>query len=164
MMKRILIGSDHAGFAVKGKLIGYLSSKGYSVTDCGTYSSESCDYPLEAHKTCKRLLDGEGDFAILICGTGIGISIAANKHRGIRAALCGDIFSAEMARQHNDANVLCMGARVIGFDLMKDICDTFFTTEALTEPRHIRRQQELAAIEDGTADELCAAQDTEENV
>ena len=140
-MKRILIGSDHAGFAVKGKLIGYLSSKGYSVTDCGTYSSESCDYPLEAHKTCKRLLDGEGDFAILICGTGIG-----------------------MARQHNDANVLCMGARVIGFDLMKDICDTFFTTEALTEPRHIRRKQELAAIENGTADELCAAQDTEENV
>jgi len=153
-MKKVLIGCDHAGFIAKKPLIEYLSSEGYEMIECGTYSDESCDYPLYAHETCKRLLAGEADFAILICGTGIGISIAANKHPGIRAALCGDLYSTEMCRQHNDANVLCMGARVIDIELMKKIADKFLTTDALCEERHVRRQKQLAAIEDGSIDSL----------
>ncbi|MCQ2428409.1 MAG: ribose 5-phosphate isomerase B [Clostridia bacterium] len=153
-MKKILIGCDHAGFPAKQPLIDYLTSEGYELIDCGTYTADSCDYPLNAHATCKRLLNGEAECAILICGTGIGISIAANKHKGIRAALCGDLYSAEMSRQHNAANVLCMGARVIDIELMKQIADKFLTTDSLSTDRHVRRQQQLSAIEDGTIDDL----------
>ncbi|MBQ2512222.1 MAG: ribose 5-phosphate isomerase B [Clostridia bacterium] len=153
-MKKILIGSDHAGFDAKKKIAEHLRSLGHEVTDCGTYSTVSCDYPIIAHRTCAKFAEGGYDFAVLICGTGIGVSIAANKHAGIRAALCNDIFSTEMARQHNDANVLCLGARVLDISLMNDIADTFIATPALEEERHVRRQAEMKALDDGNFDEL----------
>lgn len=110
----IAIGSDHGGFELKEKLMEHLSERGLEYKDFGTYSSASCDYPVYAKAVANAVASGECDRGIIICGTGIGVSITANKVRGIRAALCGDCFSAEATRQHNDANVLCMGAREIG--------------------------------------------------
>lgn len=152
-IKKIVIGSDHAGFEYKAKLISYLSDKGYEMIDAGTDSPESCDYPVPVHALCKTIQGGECDYGILICGTGIGVSMAANKHRGIRAAVCSDEYSTEMTRQHNDANVLCMGARVIDFSLVCKLTDIFLATDALSEERHRRRQQMISDLEDGSFDE-----------
>ena len=137
----IAIGSDHGGFELKEKLMEHLSERGLEYKDFGTYSSASCDYPVYA----KAVASGECDRGIIICGTGIGVSITANKVRGIRAALCGDCFSAEATRQHNDANVLCMGARVVGEGLALKIADTFLDTPFSNDERHIRR---ISMIED----------------
>ena len=129
-MRKIFIGADSAGFELKREVIPYLQDKGYEVIDCGTDSSASCHYPLFANAVCENVkADLDGSFGILICGTGIGMSMCANKHRGIRAALCSDTYSARMTRAHNDANVLCMGARVIGSCLATDILDTFLTND-----------------------------------
>ena len=153
MNKKVIIGCDHAAVEVKNQLVKYLESEGYEVTDSGTYTADSCDYPAEAHKVCLRIQSGEFEKGILLCGTGIGISIAANKHKGIFAALCTDEFTAQMCRQHNGANVVCMGARVTDFEMMKKIADIFLTTEPLNEGRHERRRSELRALDNGTFSE-----------
>lgn len=141
----IAIGSDHGGFELKEKLMEHLSERGLEYKDFGTYSSASCDYPVYAKTVANAVASGECDRGIIICGTGIGVSITANKVHGIRAALCGDCFSAEATRQHNDANVLCMGARVVGEGLALKIADTFLDTPFSNDERHIRR---ISMIED----------------
>ena len=141
----IAIGSDQGGFELKEKLMEHLSERGLEYKDFGTYSSASCDYPVYAKAVANAVASGECDRGIIICGTGIGVSITANKVRGIRAALCGDCFSADATRQHNDANVLCMGARVVGEGLALKIADTFLDTPFSNDERHIRR---ISMIED----------------
>ena len=151
--KKIIIGCDHAGYEAKLRLIAKLERDGWSVTDVGCFSTESCDYPIPVHMLCKRIQSGEFTRGILICGTGIGVSIAANKHRGIRAAVCSDLFSAEMTRKHKAANVLCMGARVLDDEKIAAITDTFLANEPLDEERHKRRLRMISELEDGTFDE-----------
>ena len=123
-MQTIHIASDHAGYALKEHLVQFLAQKGINVVDDGTHSTESCDYPVLAHKLCAAVEKEQGT-GILICGTGIGISIAANKIHGIRAALCADVFSALMSREHNDANILCLGERTLGVGHAEMIVDTW---------------------------------------
>ena len=127
--KKIIIGCDHAGFGLKGAVLAHLTEKGFDCIDVGTNSAESCHYPEFAHKLCVKIQNGEAPLGILICGTGIGMSMAANKHRGIRAAACSDIFSAKYTRLHNDANVLCIGERVVGAGLAIELVDAFVDTE-----------------------------------
>ncbi len=136
---KVAIGSDHGGFEYKGKIIDFLNKNGYEVKDFGTYSNESCDYPEYAHQVAKAVVSGEFDRGILICGTGIGMSIAANKVKGIRAALCSDTFSAHATREHNDSNVLCLGARAIGDELALDIVKVWLETDFSNGERHLRR-------------------------
>ena len=146
-MRKIFIGADSAGFELKREVIPYLQDKGYEVIDCGTDSSASCHYPLFANAVCENVkADLDGSFGILICGTGIGMSMCANKHKGIRAALCSDTYSARMTRAHNDANVLCMGARVIGSCLALDIVDSFLSNE-FEGGRHALRVDMMMDIE-----------------
>lgn len=142
----LAIGSDHGGFELKKHVMEHLKQLGIEFCDMGTYSEESCDYPIIAEKVAKAVSAGEYEKGILICGTGIGISIAANKVKGIRAALCGDVYSAKMTRRHNDANILCMGGRVIGRELAFMICDTFLS-EPFEGGRHEKRIAEIAAME-----------------
>lgn len=138
-MERIAIGSDHAGFEMKEVLKQHLIDKGYSVTDVGTFSDASCDYPDFAVEVADRVVAKEADKGVLICGTGIGMSMAANKVPGIRAAVVGDAFSAEATRSHNDANVLCMGARVISEEEALQFLDIFLDTPFSEGENHIRR-------------------------
>lgn len=140
----IAIGSDHAGYGLKQAVMKHLEEKGMEFKDYGTYSEASCDYPDFAEAVSQAIIRGEADKGILICGTGIGISIAANRHREIRAALCGDVFSAKATREHNDANVLAMGARVIGEGLAMEIVDAFFSTDFSNGANHIRRVAKLS--------------------
>lgn len=135
----IAIGSDHGGFALKQAVMKHLESRGEQYRDFGTYSEASCDYPDYGRAVAEAVARGEYQFGIIICGTGIGISITANKVHGIRAALCGDCFSAEATRLHNDANILAMGARVVGEGLALKIVDTFLDTPFSNDERHIRR-------------------------
>lgn len=123
----IAIGSDHGGFALKKAIMKHLSDRGLEYKDFGTYTEDSCDYPDFGRAVALAVASGECERGIAICGTGIGISITANKVRGIRAALCGDCFSAEATRAHNDANILALGARVVGEGLALKIVDTFWT-------------------------------------
>ena len=133
------IGSDHAGYALKQAVMEHLKARGEEYKDYGTYTEESCDYPDFAEAVSQAIINKEADRGILICGTGIGISIAANRHKEIRAAVCGDCFSAEATRQHNDANILAMGARVVGEGLAIKIVDTFLDTEFSNGANHVRR-------------------------
>jgi len=135
----IAIGSDHGGFDLKEKVKKHLEEKGYEVKDVGCYDKSSCDYPVFGHAVAEAVTSGECEKGIVICTTGIGISITANKHAGIRAALCSEPLSAKMTRLHNDANVLAMGAAMIGENLAMEIVDTFFGTEFSGEERHQRR-------------------------
>lgn len=135
----IAIGSDHGGFALKQEIIKHLEARGLEYKDYGTYSEASCDYPIYGKAVAHAVADGECEKGILICGTGIGISITANKVPGIRAALCSDCFSAEATRQHNDANILAMGARVVGPGHALKIVDTFLDTPFSNDERHVRR-------------------------
>ena len=135
----IAIGSDHGGFALKQAVMKHLEKRGLEYKDFGTYSEESCDYPEYGRMVAEAVASGECERGILICGTGIGISIAANKVPGIRAALCTDCFCAEATRQHNDANILAMGGRVVGEGLALKIVDTFLDTPFSNDERHIRR-------------------------
>ena len=148
MEKRIIyIGADSAGFPLKEEVKAHLTEAGYEVIDCGTDSTASCHYPEFAVKVFKSVqADLEGAFGILVCGTGVGMSMCANKHNGIRAALCGDTYSAKMTRQHNDANVLCMGARVIGSCLAMDIVDSFLSN-SFEGGRHAVRVGMMSDIE-----------------
>ena len=135
----LAIGSDHGGFALKKEIMAHLDKRGIAYRDYGTYTEASCDYPTFAKAVAGAVASGEAERGILICGTGIGVSITANKVPGIRCALCGDCFSAEATRQHNDANVLALGARVTGAGLALKIVDTFLDTPFSQEERHIRR-------------------------
>lgn len=127
--KPIAIGCDHAGVEFKNTLIAYLKENGETVIDCGCYDNNSVDYPDIAESVCQKINDNECFAGVLICGTGIGISMSANKIKGIRAALCHDYFSAKNTRLHNDANVICFGARVIGTGLATELLDVFLSTE-----------------------------------
>ncbi len=129
MSCKVSIGSDHAGFALKQELVGYLEQKGYTVEDKGTYDTSSVDYPDYADKVASSILSKETEKGILVCGSGIGISIAANRHKGIRAALCHDAFTAKMSRMHNDANILVLGANTTGVSVVKDMVDIWFATD-----------------------------------
>lgn len=142
----LAIGSDHGGFELKQKIIQHLDERGIVYKDYGTYEAKSVDYPDIAKTVCAAIKTGECDKGILICGTGIGISIAANKISGIRAALCNDSFSAKMAKQHNNANVLCMGGRVIGSELANMIVDTWYD-ETFQGGRHQVRLNKISALE-----------------
>ena len=141
------IGSDHGGYALKQEIMKHLSERGIAYRDYGTYSEESCDYPDFGEAVGRAVASGECERGIVICGTGIGISLAANKVRGVRAALCGDCFSAEMCRRHNDANVLALGERVVGPGLALKIVDIFLET-GFDGGRHSRRVAKLMDIEE----------------
>ena len=141
----IAIGCDHGGYALKQEILRHLKARGLETEDLGCYSEQSCDYPVYAKAVAHAVADGKADKGILICGTGIGVSITANKVRGIRAAAVSDCFTAEATRQHNDANVLCMGARTLGPGLALKIVDIFLDTPFSGEERHARR---IAQIED----------------
>lgn len=143
---RLMIGSDHGGFELKEEVKKYLLEQGHEVTDVGTYSPESCDYPDIARAGCEKILSGECERGILICGTGIGISMAANKIKGIRAACCSDTYSARYTRLHNDANVLCFGGRVVGGGLACELVDAYLSVE-FEGGRHQRRVDKIMALE-----------------
>ena len=143
---KIVIGCDHGGFNRKNEIIAHLTERGFDIEDVGTYSTDSCNYPDYAKSVCTKIQSGDFPLGILVCGTGIGMSIAANKHNGIRAACCSDTFSARMTRMHNDANVLCFGGRVVGAGLACDMVDLFVDTE-FEGGRHIDRVNMLADIE-----------------
>ena len=145
----IALGADHGGFALKEEIKRHLDDIGVPYMDFGTHSPESIDYAKVAYKTCQSVVSGECAQAILCCGTGIGISMAANKVKGIRAACCSDYFSAKYTRLHNDANALCMGGRVLGVGLALELVDVFLTTE-FEGGRHQRRVDQITAIENGT--------------
>ena len=144
----IALGSDHGAFELKNIIIDDLKPLGYETLDCGTNSVESCDYSDYAQKVCALVNSGEADLGILICGTGIGMSMAANKIAGIRCALCGDVFSAKATRSHNDANVLALGARVIGSGLAIEIVHAYLNTKFSGESRHARRIQKVMELEE----------------
>ena len=144
---KLVIGSDHGGYDMKLEVIEHLKARSFEVTDVGTDSPASCDYPVYAKKLTDVIKAGDADLGILICGTGIGMSMAANKEEGIRAALCHDVFSAEATRSHNNANVLCMGARVIGPGLALMIVDKFIDTRFSNDERHIRRLSYYAPVQ-----------------
>ena len=135
----IAIGCDHGAFELKNQMVEHFKKRGIELKDVGCYGTESCDYPEYAKKVTDLVTSGECELGILICGTGIGMSMAANKVKGIRAALCSDCFSAQATREHNNANVLCMGARVIGPELAFRIADTFVDAKLSNDERHIRR-------------------------
>lgn len=147
--KRLVFAADHAGYMLKNSLITFFKEQGNDVIDVGTNSSESCDYPLFAEKACKLVVNGDADLAILCCGTGIGMSIAANKVNGIRAACCSDVFSAKYTRLHNDANVLCLGARVVGEGLAQELAEIFVQTgyEGVDGGKHAKRVGLITDIE-----------------
>ena len=142
----IALGSDHGGYLLKEELKKHLEQEGCEFIDFGTDSTASCDYPVYAEKVCRAIQSGECEKGILICGTGIGMSMCANKCKGIRAAVCGDHFSAEFTRRHNDANVLCMGARVIGPGVALQLADIFLTTE-YEGGRHANRVSMMMELE-----------------
>jgi ribose 5-phosphate isomerase B len=135
----IALGCDHGGYELMQEVIAHLDEKGIEYKNFGTYDTKSTDYPIYARKVVKSILSGESEKGILICGTGLGISITANRYKGIRAAVCHDCFSAEATRQHNDANILAMGGRVVGPGLALMIVDTFLNTPFSGDERHKRR-------------------------
>lgn len=145
---KIVLGCDHAGFEIKDAVIAHIKELGHEVLEVGTFSSASCHYPIFASAACEKVLSGECQLGILICGTGVGMSIAANKHKGIRAACCSDVFSARLTREHNDANVLCFGQRVVGIGLALDLVDAFLDAEYANSGNHLTRVAMLKDIED----------------
>ena len=142
----IALGSDHGGWALKQEVMKHLDARGLEYKDYGTYSEDSCDYPVYGKAVAHAVADGECEKGIIICGTGIGISITANKVKGIRACCCSDSFSCEYTRRHNDANALCMGGRVVGAGLACQLVDLFLNTE-FEGGRHQRRIDKLTALE-----------------
>lgn len=143
----IAIGADQGGFALKEKIVEHLTAQDHQVSDLGIYKLESIDYPDIAESVARTVAKGEAERGIIVCGTGLGVSMAANKVRGIRAALCTDCYMARMAREHNDAQVLCLGGRVIGVGLALAIVDVFLNTEA-QGGRHARRVGKINALDE----------------
>jgi len=146
----IALGSDHGGFALKKEIMKHLDEKGIAYKDFGTHSENSCDYPVYGETVGRAVASGEFESGIIICGTGIGISIAANKVRGVRAALCHDCYSAEFTRRHNNANILALGGRVIGVGHALKVVDIFLGTD-FEGGRHARRVDLISKIEDKEA-------------
>lgn len=146
---KVIIGSDHAGFSYKTLLIASLKEAGYDTIDKGTDNENNADdYPDRAAEVATALLKGEGDKGILICGSAVGVSIAANKFKGIRAGVCHDTYSAHQSVEHDNVNILCLGERVIGIELAKDIVHTFLNATFSNAPRHTRRLEKILSIED----------------
>ncbi|MBQ4154432.1 MAG: ribose 5-phosphate isomerase B [Clostridia bacterium] len=146
-MKKIAIGNDHVAVELKNHITKYVEAKGYTVVNFGTDSGESCDYPVYGEKVARAVASGECDLGILICGTGIGISLAANKVKGIRAAVCSEPYSARLTRQHNNANIIAFGARVVGQAMAEMIVDEFLDAE-FEGGRHQRRVDLIEKIEE----------------
>ena len=140
--EKLIIGSDHAGYNLKNKITAFLKEEGYDIEDAGTFSQDAIDYPIIAKDVANKVSKGNFTKGILICGTGIGMSITANKIKGIRAVVCSDTTSARFSREHNDANILCFGERIIGEYLAKDICSIWLKTEFKAE-RHLRRVEKI---------------------
>ena len=145
---KVAFGCDHGGYILKDAIMAYLEKSGIDVIDCGCYSADSVDYPEFGEKVCDLIVSKECDFGILVCGTGIGMSIYANKRKGIRCALLSDVFSAHATREHNDTNVIAMGGRVIGQDLALEILDTFLNTPFSNAERHKKRIEMVMAVEE----------------
>ena len=143
----IAIASDHGGFAMKTQLVAHLRERGTEFVDLGCYSEDSVDYPIYAEKVARGVADGTYERGVLVCGTGIGMSMAANKIPGIRAALCADCYSAEMTRLHNDSNILCIGGRTIGSELAKRIMDIWLDTGFSGAEKHARRVGMIRVLE-----------------
>jgi ribose 5-phosphate isomerase B len=152
--RTIYIGSDHAGYDLKGVIKKYLTEKGTKVVDLGCFSADSVDYPDIAREVGEKAVEEKNSLGILICGTGIGMMMSANKLPGVRAAVCTHQLMAKMARMHNDANVLCLGSRIIGEELAKNIVDTFLETEFENEERHRRRIEKMMALNKGKSGPL----------
>ena len=144
---RVVIGSDHAGFELKKTLIDYISEMGHEVFNVGTDGPESVDYPDFAAAVGQKILDGKADRGVLICGSGVGASVSANKIPGIRAAVCHDCYSAHQGVEHDDMNVLVLGARVVASSLAKDLVQIFLNTQFTDDPRHKRRLYKITALE-----------------
>lgn len=146
-MEKIAIGSDHAGFGLKEEILGLLKGLDIDIVDCGTTTTESVDYPDFGARVSELVSSGEAERGILVCGTGLGMSMVANKYPNVRAALCNDLFSAKMSRLHNDANILVMGGRVIGKDLAAEIVKVWLSTPFEGE-RHLKRLNKIKKIEE----------------
>ena len=144
---QVVIGADHAGFELKENLVEYVRELGHQVLDIGTYSTEPVDYPDFAEAVGKALLDGQADRGVLVCGSGVGASVAANKLPGIRAGLCHDTYSAHQGVEHDDMNILVIGARVIGAELARELIRAFLGAEFTGEERHRRRLEKIHALE-----------------
>src|SRR5215468_12506179 len=144
---RIVIGSDHAGFSLKEDLSAYIRQLGHQVVDVGTHSTEAVDYPDYAEALSTTLLDGQAERGVLICGSGVGASVAANKLPGIRAGMCHDSYSAHQGVEHDDINILVLGSRVIGVMLAQDLVKAFLGAKFTNEERHVRRLRKVKAIE-----------------
>jgi ribose 5-phosphate isomerase B len=144
---RIAIGADHAAFEFKQQLVAFLEGEGHDVVDLGTHSTDSVDYPDFAEAVGLAVQAGRVERGIMLCGSGVGASIVANKVRGVRAGLCHDVYSAHQCVEHDDVNVLVMGARVIGIELAKDLATTFLRARFTAESRHVRRLDKLKAVE-----------------
>jgi RpiB/LacA/LacB family sugar-phosphate isomerase len=147
MSVRIAVGADHAGFELKEKIAAYLREQGHQVTDVGTYDSRPVDYPDYAEAAAKAVQEGRAERAVLICGSGVGVSVAANKIPGIRAAVCHDTYSAHQGVEHDDMNVLVLGARIIGPELARELVHTFLQAKFTGEERHQRRLAKVKALE-----------------
>ena len=144
---KVAVGCDHGALALKNKVVAHLQERGFDVTDVGTYTPDSCDYPDYAAKAANLVAAGQCDRGIVLCTTGIGVSIAANKVKGIRSALLGDLMSARLTRQHNDTNMMAIGAAVTGEGLALEIVDTWLDTEFSHGERHQRRIDKVMALE-----------------
>lgn len=144
---RIAVGGDHAGFPLKGHVMEVLKELGHEVTDCGSYDPEPIDFPDITKVVCEKVLSKEADKAILVCGTGVGASIAANKIPGIRASVCHDIYSSHQCVEHDDVNVMCIGAQIIGPALVKELLESFLTAEFSTAIEFRRRVEKLSLME-----------------
>ena len=140
---KILIASDHGGLRLKNELVGLLEKAGHAVEDLGTKTEASCDYPDFAHQVAKGVADGASERGILVCGTGVGMSIAANRHAGVRAVVCSDTYTATLSRSHNDANILCIGERVVGSGLAWEIVSAWLAEPASSEERHTKRRSKI---------------------
>ena len=144
---RLVVGGDHAGFTLKGPLVEALKAWGHDVTDVGTHSSEPVDFPDIARQLCRRLQQGQAERGIMVCGTGVGAAIAANKMPGIRAAVCHDVYSAHQCVEHDDVNVLCLGAQIVGEPLALDLLRAYLMAEFSTAEEFRRRVAKLAEME-----------------
>jgi ribose 5-phosphate isomerase B len=151
---RVALGGDHAGFSLKKAVAARLASRVTELLDCGTHSEESCDYPDFAIAVARQLIEGKADRGIVVCGSGVGVSVAANKIPGIRAAICHDTYSAHQGVEHDDMNVLCIGGRIIGSELAFEIVDAFLNASYVPQDRHARRLAKVLDIEQRGLDVL----------
>jgi RpiB/LacA/LacB family sugar-phosphate isomerase len=147
MVKPVALAADHAGFALKEKMLAYLTAEGFEVIDLGAYNEEPADYPDFAHAIGEAVQQGKAERGILICGSGVGACVAANKMRGVRAGLCHDTYSAHQGVEHDDINVLCLGARIIGEALARELVSAFLSAQFTGEERHMRRLAKVEAME-----------------